>query len=737
MRLLAFVCRGDEQTYRLPLPEDVKRPVDDLKQALGEQTTEPLDEFIHPVFLALFQHRWMPSEDNEMPDPSVRFLALATLSKALGKHLPPSHATRQMAGLQYIIRLVFLEQIHRQTEDSTHGDQLRECNALSVHFTEDRPTTFGLLRSLTHYATYLAQSSERMPQFYWPKSGERDSVFFSGVEIKLDHIRSLAHELETTAADIWERELFMDSGWRIDYGDAIVDKLHCTMNHYSIFAEPDNAKLYDVQAVLTEALAIPKLAARLLKVFPGSTRAVWIVAHCKAWLRSLAKLEKLLLLLLLITAGGQPRASEVCAMAVCNTPGRDRNFYVLGRHACIIGGYHKGSQMTGKDKRRPHAMGAVTSDLFIQVHGAARRLAMAMSQYCFGDDSPAQEGYTKYAFVDFEGKPFTTRAVSEEMVSWTKRHLAMPVTVRPCRQLLSVFRRASIVHGGGESPDKDDDHGEDDYDYDYDDHDDHDEDTVPRALIADALQDTHGFRVGERLYGNTSDGFCGIGGARMAIFTENSAYWQIVLHCVPGGTLLPYREALPQHFELQRRKLGFQPVKLSSSSSSLTLSLQDVIRQTIIKETPLALREMERSLKETIAREVAQATAPLLQSIATVQQLLQAMQRTQMQLLAGAGAASSLSSGEPLPLQASQQPPKKRRRRDALDLCPDPEELPTYHPDGKHAATPNLGLSPPLAHSASPQCTLPCPLLRQSSRLQRGRGAPPPTMVSHSRGGRL
>ncbi|OBZ77855.1 hypothetical protein A0H81_01612 [Grifola frondosa] len=109
--LLAMLLRPKQQ-YQIPLPAILVTHIQKLQQAIDDRSD--IEDHIHHVLIDLWMTRWNPSQDNSIPCPSHRFLALNSVQHD-GGHADASHNTQPIAKLKFAIRVTFLCQIKKMS----------------------------------------------------------------------------------------------------------------------------------------------------------------------------------------------------------------------------------------------------------------------------------------------------------------------------------------------------------------------------------------------------------------------------------------------------------------------------------------------------------------------------------------------------------------------------------------------------------------------------------------------
>lgn len=215
--------------------------------------------------------------------------------------------------------------------------------------------------------------------------------------------------------------------------------------------------------------------------------------------------------------------TELSCMTYKNTKTGTRNIHVLGSYLAMIRKYHKGSALTGQDKLIPHALDAFTADLLIQDLAIARPFAELAASICYPGDLEIAKLYRDHVFVD-NGKLFTTKDISAKMGSYTMAVMAHSLGVNAWRHVSIAFKRKIC-------PRLTDLMEEDELDN------------------VGSLQEGHSRATENMIYGLTPDALAGPSEDILPLFLDCSTDWQVEFRIVPGGIMLPYRQAMACHFD--------------------------------------------------------------------------------------------------------------------------------------------------------------------------------------------
>ncbi|KIY47216.1 hypothetical protein FISHEDRAFT_74889 [Fistulina hepatica ATCC 64428] len=107
IRLLTMLLRPSVEGFEMNLPQNVEDALSQLRDPSAELTSDS----IHKLFFALWTTNWTTVRVDKITDPTVRFLALATLLPN-GGWKEPKDVTYILARFFYLMRLTFLYEMH-------------------------------------------------------------------------------------------------------------------------------------------------------------------------------------------------------------------------------------------------------------------------------------------------------------------------------------------------------------------------------------------------------------------------------------------------------------------------------------------------------------------------------------------------------------------------------------------------------------------------------------------------
>lgn len=474
-----------------------------LTAALLSLEETPNNSTVHGVCLALWHVSWHTIHDTtSFPDPTMCFTALIHLQPE-GHFSTPKDVTPRIAQLTWAIRIVTLHQIHILVQSGEAADFMAAMDAVNCYVVDHSPTTFGSLRSLTHFASHISLGTLAPPLIWWTDPNTYLAMQYKGRPLAFDQLKTIFAQLETKVVKVWKDEVLMGLDLHVEYG-LLVDNLTDTRPGYCFLEEPDNSLTQYRDSLMKAIVSSPTHEKRFLVL--GKLNLL----ECRRWLQSLSEFEKYLMLGIDMTGGAPPQGTELMCMMVRNSPLRLRNVMSLGKYLSIIRQYDKTTNNMQGDRLIPHAICAVYADLMVQLHALARPLAQFFSSKVF--EPAVTSMYYDLAFMDF-GKEFTSAKITDAMTRISFPILNWNLKISSWRHINIAFKRklcskSYALLTGEENA---------------------------SSTSAHILQSGHSTRTENRIYGLTPDSLIGATEDIMQVFLNASTEWQRLFGIVPGG----------------------------------------------------------------------------------------------------------------------------------------------------------------------------------------------------------
>lgn len=522
VRLLSMLLRPSDN-YKLDLNPKIQKVVEDLRATLSAQPLEPVQvqKATQNLLQCIWGRTWKKTDRNTIGDPTICNLALLML-KYDGTFQSPKNTSPCISRFKYSLRLVMLIAIKRYAKRN-NLDDLQACTKFEPWFKEKRDSTFNTLCTLQKYASHLARMEPGLPNVVWLDRIHYRTMRFKGHLVEFDKFTTLFSNIENQAITIWEQEVLMNLPLRVDY-DQITDDMANTEVGYSLFSDRRNTCFKDRDILAKAIFADPVLHKRFLTGNLTSLgQPIWNIIELQKWLFSYSQFHGAQITSADIKGGSPSRGTEIECIQYVNSRTRFRGLYMMGNHLAILCQYHKSASITGKDKIIPHSLDAVTADLTIQDLALARPFAELAVYICYPHDFDVQRRYNSYLFINNK-QLFDTPQLTKLLKGYTNPIFQVGFGVADWRHISATFRRK--ICPGMEDIVSDDDTQE----------------SIP------ALQSGHSRHTENRLYGISPDALAGASEDVLPLFLDASTDWQVACKIVPGGHLLPYRQAIASNF---------------------------------------------------------------------------------------------------------------------------------------------------------------------------------------------
>jgi len=512
LSLLAMLLRGSP----VPVTPEIQLATDHLRSSLGaDGDVEAISERILSLLDLVWTHPWTPLINHRISDPTIVCLGLSSL-EASGKFSSAKDVTPNISKYEYNMRLVFLILMHRYDTPELG------YKAYQQFFKEDVESTFNSLRSAQKVASSIAYLSQALPKIWWVDRKNHQELIYRGTHIHINQLRTLLGALEERMVEVWEQEVLMGLSLHVDYKE-IHDDIASTEVPYSFVADPRNKVFSDKLILVRAILSNERLSSKFISFNHNGTLR-FNIHSARAWLASLSRFHKLLLLRFHLTGGGLARGTEMVAMLLNNTPTYPlRSLVAFGQYIALLVTYLKTSSLTGIDKVIPHALDAFMSDLLVQELAIARPFAVFMATVCYPGQPQVRTLYEKHVFVNHD-RLFDTSDITDGLQQLTLEFMDIELGVSDWRHINTAFRR-KLCNRLQELIEEDEE----------------------EESIA-ALQSGHSRKTENRIYGISQETLQGAAEDVLPLFLDATTDWQTVCHIIPGGLRLHYRNALMRFF---------------------------------------------------------------------------------------------------------------------------------------------------------------------------------------------
>ncbi|KAL0060983.1 hypothetical protein AAF712_012214 [Marasmius tenuissimus] len=432
VRLVVALLR-EVGTYRFPTLPELDKALSALRRKKGVRQ-------LHTVLMLLWTTNWTNYEDlSKILDPTICFLVLVHL-KPDGTFLGPKAVTGYVAQLSWAICMVILLEIHMGLAEKKqrYEDQMHAMDTLQQYVVDKQLTTFGSLRTITHFASAIVYSSMSDANINFTNTKTWRDLEFKGQPCTMDDLTECFKLMEEDLVELIG-ELMFGKDLRASYG-TLHEDLSNTSDGFGVITNPANFLYQHDRTLLKTITTDPELRNKWFFQVAGTGEWRLNALQCRKYLLTLARAEGLLMTLIEMTSGAPPRITEITSMLVCNTPYRTRNMMIVGDALAMVRMYDKTTNLMQQDRQIPHALAGLVSDVFIQVHVLMRPFARWISLKLYPTDATPYWTYRDYAFAGFL-KPFTGDDVYKIMTKCTERVCKWGIGPRAHREINIAFRR--------------------------------------------------------------------------------------------------------------------------------------------------------------------------------------------------------------------------------------------------------------------------------------------------------
>lgn len=565
VRLLTMLLR-ESPDIQLDLPAKLESSITTLRNALEEANPDAAivkTACIHILF-RIWSRVWKKTEINPLGDPTVVFLALSML-KHDGSFQTPKDTTPCIAQLKYCLRLIMLIALKRVAENREITD-LDACMQYDKWFTEKVDSTFNTLCTMQHYASSLAYSERGFPLVVWMDRIHFQTMRYKGNTIEFGKLTTMFANLENDAIRIWEQDILMGLPLRIHYANGIVENMADTSVGYSFVSDTRNTCFKDRDILAKAILSHPLLSKRFLtEHMDNRGQPIWRITELQKWLFNYSRFHGVQITSADLKGGAPSRGTEINCIEYLNSRTRHRGLYMIGNHLAIMCQYHKSASITGKDKLIPHSLDAVTSDLVIQDLGIARPFAELAAYICYPNNFDIQHRYHSYLFINNK-KLFDTPQLTNLIKSYTLPVYDVAFGVSDWRHISAAFRR-KICPAMDLTVEEDE-----------------------NLDSIQALQSGHSRKTENHIYGITAEALAGAAEDVLPLYLDASTDWQVACHIVPGGHILPYKDAVASAFA---KLAAAKKIKINYSTPVTTM---EQVTDRVLKNLDLKLEEQTKSI---------------------------------------------------------------------------------------------------------------------------------------------
>lgn len=490
-------------SWSTPFDEDLMEALDALRTSLNTPDI-PLEKPIDEVLQCIWHRKWCSSNENPIPDPTIRYVILKLLNKD-GSFAELENLTPVLAKFKHLIRAFFLRVL---TTSLFYPRPSFEDIQDGVH--EGTDMTFDTICDLQHQASSIVLQTPKPPNIFWMDSKNTMTMLFDGDTISLKDLQALFANVQHRTQALLQNDLLFNTDLHIDY-DLLHENISNTSVGYCFLEDKRNPFHQHRTTFLERVVQHTELGPRFCYV--TDHQVVWNQLELTKWLVTYSTFSLHLLLLLEMLSGGPGRGTELTGMLIRSSKGQSlRNLIALGPHLILLRTHSKTSTRNNNFRLIPHAIDTFTADVLIQDLTLLRPFAEFAVRQCFPNDNEVLTRYQYNLFVNRQHL-FNTTDLSTLMGEYTLKYLSARLTVRSWRHVAIAYRRL-LCSNYMPLYDVDDDEAAGDH-------------------IA-AEQTGHTISTERLKYAITPDSLAGCAEDLLPLFIAASQSWQKAMRIVPG-----------------------------------------------------------------------------------------------------------------------------------------------------------------------------------------------------------
>ena len=454
------------------------------------------------ILIYIWTRVWDPSPENTIGDPTMCFLALASI-KSDSSWASAVEVTPVIARLFFCMRAVFLFNLYL---DDPTPEIVRERHLdLEQWHYEGTYSTFSSLCTLQRAASAIAFATPSLPAFIW-FDPDKTEFIWRGSLVTVGAFRAFGQELMRRVYEGFKKVTF---GFNFQIAGYIADDLSNTTPGYGFMTDSRNKKLHQRRTLYDAIMANPILRQQFLIAVSPDGVPVLNLGRLRQWLHDYSDVLLIYMALIEVEAGSPSRGTEITCIQLRNTACRTRGLYVIGRHLALVVQYSKTSATKGRDTLIPHVLDAFSQEYAKIVGFVMHPFAEQVVKILFPGRTSLLSLWRTTLFVKFD-RLYKTEELSSILRVASLTTMGVEIGVHDYRQMSVCVRRAhcprldELINFGDEED-------------------------------AASLQSGHSRATEERLYG-VSAGYLGQLLENMVEpFANASAEWQVLMRVPEGG----------------------------------------------------------------------------------------------------------------------------------------------------------------------------------------------------------
>ncbi|KAJ3574494.1 hypothetical protein NP233_g1733 [Leucocoprinus birnbaumii] len=476
-KLIAFLLR-DRKEYTLHLPKATQERLNKLSN-MKNPNMDHYRSHIKELLLDIWTRKWVGSEENSIGDPTLCYLALASIDSD-GTWSKPKVVTGTIARLMWSMRAIFLLECHQkrwfphssQIENTPAGEAKTiefdpvlapQSNTSSSHIIDVSETykqvqewqsvntdcTFGSLANLQRTASAIVFSSMELPQVAWMDL-TFNSLVYHGYQISVAHLRDMCWKLHSRIWEVFHKEVLLEQThllvsigqakgqWSLDKPDGTEGKIGDTKKALPL---------------ISAILETPNLASEFIE---GSTKARtlnWNYKRMQTWLNAYSEFQRLSMICVLVMASPSIKGTSLIAFLQRGTSENLRNIYVTDNGVIIT--THSGRRsLTGYRFKAVYGLDPITASFLVQDAVFIRRTAQFFLMKTEPDQVSSLLPYFTRMFVKKGGQLFDTADITSSLRELTLGTIGYEFGIHDLQHILVAVQDAhcpefrEAVYGG-------------------------------------------------------------------------------------------------------------------------------------------------------------------------------------------------------------------------------------------------------------------------------------------------
>ena len=427
----------------MPLPAHLFELIMELTQTEPPHGAPPLilEDVLHVYALKLVEilmfvwtRIWDPSVENNIGDPTMCFLALASI-KSDGGWATAAEVTPVIARLVFCMRAVFLFDLYSDdpTAECVRG---RHTELEKWHY-EGTYSTFSSLCTLQHIASVIAYATPSLPAFIW-FDADKTEFIWRGSLITLAAFRNFGRELMRRVYEGFQKVMF---GSNLQIPGYIADDLTNTTPGYGFMTDSRNEKIVNRRAMYDMIMADPVLRQQFVIGVGPNGIPLLNLGRLRQWLIDYSDVLLVYMAAIDVQAGSPSRGTELTCIQLRNTACRTCGLYVIGRRLAIVVQYSKTSSIKGRDTLIPHVLDAFCQEYAKTVAFRLHPFAEQAVQILFPGQTALLSLWRTNLFVKFD-RLYTTEELSRVLRVASLKTMDVGIGIRDYRQMSVCVRRA-------------------------------------------------------------------------------------------------------------------------------------------------------------------------------------------------------------------------------------------------------------------------------------------------------